>query len=255
MNRYTVITLFPELLHAFRDTGIVARCQSRGLVSIETITPRAFTSDRRATVDDSPYGGGPGMVMMAAPLRAAIEAARATAPPALVIYMSPQGRRFQQRDVARLAACPHLVLVAGRYEGIDERLLARDIDEEWSVGDFVLSGGEVPAMLMIDAIVRTLPEALGDERSAQEDSFSGGLLDHPHYTRPEVLDGEAVPPVLLSGHHAAIIAWRRQQRLGRTWERRPDLLAAVGLNVGDQALLDAYRRAVKECSDETKNSG
>jgi tRNA (guanine37-N1)-methyltransferase len=250
VNRYTVITLFPELLHAFRDTGIVGRCQSRGLIAIETINPRSFTNDRRSTVDDSPYGGGPGMVMLAAPLRAAIAAARATAPPALVIYMSPQGRRFQQRDVPRLAASRHLVLVAGRYEGVDERLLARDIDEEWSVGDFVLSGGEVPAMLMIDAIVRTLPDALGDERSAQEDSFSDGLLDHPHYTRPEVLDGEAVPPVLLSGHHAAITAWRRQQRIGRTWERRPDLLPVAGLSAADQALLDAYRRAREESSDD-----
>lgn len=250
MNRYTVITLFPELLHAFRETGVVGRCHSRGLVSIDTVNPRSFTSDRRGTVDDSPYGGGPGMVMLAAPLRAAIAAARAAAAPARVLYMSPQGRRFQQRDVARLAACPHLVLVAGRYEGIDERLLARDIDEEWSVGDFVLSGGEVPAMLMIDAIVRTLPDALGDERSAQEDSFSDGLLDHPHYTRPEVLDGDAVPAVLLSGHHAAISNWRRQQRLGRTWQRRPDLLPAAGLSAADQALLDAYRRGLEESSDD-----
>ncbi len=250
VKRYTVITLFPELLHAFRDIGIVGRCQSRSLVAIETINPRSFTSDRRATVDDSPYGGGPGMVMQAAPLRAAIEAARVAASPALVIYMSPQGRRFQQRDVARLAARSHLVFVAGRYEGIDERLLARDIDEEWSVGDFVLSGGEVPAMLMIDAIVRTLPDALGDERSAQEDSFSDGLLDHPHYTRPEILDGESVPPVLLSGHHAAITAWRRQQRIGRTWARRPDLLPAAGLSAADQALLDAYRRALEESSGD-----
>ncbi len=250
MNRYTVITLFPELLHAFRDTGIVGRCQSRGLVTIETINPRSFAIDRRATVDDSPYGGGPGMVMMAAPLRAAIDAARASGPPARVIYMSPQGRRFQQRDVPQLAACPHLVLVAGRYEGIDERLLARDIDEEWSVGDFVLSGGEVPAMLMIDAIVRTLPDALGDARSALEDSFSDGLLDHPHYTRPEVLDGVAVPPVLLSGNHAAIDAWRLQQRIGRTWERRPDLLPAAGLTAADQAVLDAYRRAAQESSTD-----
>lgn len=249
MNRYTVITLFPELVHAFRDTGIVGRCHQRGLIAIDTINPRTYTHDRRATVDDTPYGGGPGMVMMATPLRAAIAVARG-AGPALVIYLSPQGRRFQQRDVVRLAACPHLVLVAGRYEGIDERLLARDIDEEWSVGDFVLSGGEVPAMLMMDAIVRTLPDALGDARSAQQDSFSDALLDHPHYTRPEVLDGEAVPPVLLSGHHAAIDAWRRQQRIGRTWQRRPDLLPAAGLSANDQALLDAYRRELEESSGD-----
>ncbi|MBK6658454.1 MAG: tRNA (guanosine(37)-N1)-methyltransferase TrmD [Proteobacteria bacterium] len=250
MNRYTVITLFPELLHAFRDTGIVGRCRQRGLVAIETVNPRTYTHDRRATVDDTPYGGGPGMVMMAAPLRAAISAAREAAGAARVIYLSPQGRRFQQREVARLAACPHLVLVAGRYEGVDERLLERDIDEEWSVGDFVLSGGEVPAMLMIDAIVRTLPDALGDERSAQQDSFSDAWLDHPHYTRPEVLDGQAVPSVLLSGHHAAIDTWRRQQRIGRTWQRRPDLLPAAGLGGADQALLDAYRRDLEESSGD-----
>ncbi len=250
MNRYTVITLFPELLHAFRETGIIGRCQSRGLVTIEAVNPRSFASDRRATVDDTPYGGGPGMVMMAAPLRAAIADARSLAPASLVIYLSPQGRRFRQRDVARLAACRHLVLVAGRYEGIDERLLARDVDEEWSVGDFVLSGGEVPAMLMIDAIVRTLPEALGDERSAQEDSFSDGLLDHPHYTRPEILDGQAVPAVLLGGHHAEIAAWRRQQRIGRTWQRRPDLLSSLGLSAKDRATLEAYRRTWEESSDD-----
>ena len=250
MNRYTVITLFPELLNAYRETGIVGRCRSRGMVAIEGVNPRAFTRDRRATVDDTPYGGGPGMVMMAAPLRAAIEHTRKLTPTSLVIYLSPQGRRFRQRDVPRLAACQHLILVAGRYEGIDERLLARDIEEEWSVGDFVLSGGEVPAMLMIDAIVRTLPDALGDERSAQEDSFSDGLLDHPHYTRPEVLDGESVPAVLLSGHHAEITAWRRQQRIGRTWERRPDLLSSLGLDTKDRATLEAYRRTRKESSDD-----
>lgn len=250
MNRYTVITLFPELLYAYREIGIVGRCQSRGLITIEGINPRSFTSDRRATVDDSPYGGGPGMVMMAAPLRAAIAQARALTPTSLVIYLSPQGRRFRQRDVPRLAACPHLILVAGRYEGIDERLLVRDVDEEWSVGDFVLSGGEVPAMLMIDAIARTLPNALGDERSAQEDSFSDGLLDHPHYTRPEILDDQSVPAVLLSGHHAEIAAWRREQRIGRTWQRRPDLLPSMGLNTKDNATLEAYRRSREGSSDD-----
>lgn len=240
MNRYTVITLFPELLHAFRDTGVVGRCHSRGLVDIQTSNPRAFTSDRRATVDDTAYGGGPGMVMMAAPLRAAINEARARHADTTVVYLSPQGRPFRQADVPRFARLPHLVLLAGRYEGVDERVVARDVDEEWSVGDVVLSGGEVPAMLIIDAIVRTLPGALGDERSAQQDSFSDGLLDHPHYTRPEVLDGEAVPPVLLSGHHAAIEAWRRAQRLGRTWLRRPDLLPAEGLTPADRRALEAF---------------
>lgn len=250
MKRYTVISLFPELLHAFRETGVVGRCRSRGLLTIETINPRSFALNRRATVDDTPYGGGPGMVMMVAPLRAAIAAARTLTPTSLVIYLSPQGRRFRQREVARLAAHPHLVLVAGRYEGIDERLLARDIDEEWSVGDFVVSGGEVPAMLILDAIVRTLPDALGDERSVEEDSFSDGLLDHPHYTRPELLDGQAVPAVLLSGHHAEIDAWRRQQRIGRTWARRPDLLPSQGLSMSDRAALETYRRINEESSDD-----
>lgn len=250
MNRYTVITLFPDLLHAFRDTGIVGRCQARGLIDIQTSNPRAFTSDRRATVDDTAYGGGPGMVMMAAPLRAAIDEARARHAETTVVYLSPQGRPFRQADVPRFARLPHVVLLAGRYEGIDERVVARDVDEEWSVGDVVLSGGEVPAMLMIDAIVRTLPDALGDARSAQEDSFSEDLLDHPHYTRPEILDGEAVPPVLLSGHHAAIDAWRRQQRIGRTWQRRPDLLPSGGLSVTDLALLAAYRRDLEESSGD-----
>ena len=250
VNRYTVITLFPELLQVFRDTGIVGRCQSRGLIDIATLNPRVYTSDRRSTVDNTPYGGGPGMVMMAAPLRAAIAAARARTQAARVIYLSPQGRRFQQREVARLAACPHLVLVAGRYEGVDERVIARDIDEEWSVGDVVVSGGEVPAMLMIDAIVRTLPEALGDERSAQEDSFSDGLLDHPHYTRPESLDDQVVPAVLLSGHHGEIAAWRRQQRIGRSWQRRPDLLPSCGLTQGDRTALETFLKSQSESAED-----
>ncbi len=249
MLQIDVVTLFPKMFDAITASGITGRARERRAYQFLPWNPRDFAANVHRTVDDRPYGGGPGMVMMAAPLRAAIAAARG-AGPALVIYLSPQGRRFQQRDVARLASCPHLVLVAGRYEGIDERLLARDIDEEWSVGDFVLSGGEVPAMLMIDAIVRTLPDALGDARSAQEDSFSEDLLDHPHYTRPEILDGEAVPPVLLSGHHAAIDAWRRQQRIGRTWQRRPDLLPSGGLSVTDLALLAAYRRDLEESSGD-----
>ena len=240
MNRYTVVTLFPELIDAFRVTGIVGRACERGLISIETENPRAFTTDRRGTVDDSPYGGGPGMVMQAPPLHAAIVAARATSESALVIYLSPQGRRFHQREVPRLARCPHLILVAGRYEGIDERVIERDVDEEWSVGDFVVSGGEVPAMLIIDAIVRTLPAVLGDACSAQQDSFSDGLLEHPQYTRPEVYAGMSTPSVLLGGHHAAIAEWRRQQQLGRTWQKRPDLLPAAGLTSADQAVLASF---------------
>ena len=241
MKHYSVVTLFPELIQAFRDAGIVRRCCERGLIEISTINPRAYASDRRGTVDDTPYGGGPGMVMLPGPLRAAIAAARQRlALPAHVIYLSPQGRRFEQRDVADMVAYDHLVLVAGRYEGIDERIAERDIDSEWSVGDFVVSGGEVPAMLMIDAIVRCLPDALGDARSASADSFSDGLLDYPHYTRPEAFEQQAVPAVLLSGNHAAVARWRRQQQLGRTWLRRPDLLEGRELDRDDRALLDEF---------------
>jgi tRNA (guanine37-N1)-methyltransferase len=222
---FTVITLFPELVATFGDVGIVGRSRTRGLIDIATVNPRDYADDRRGTVDDAPYGGGPGMVMMVTPLRRAIAAARQRhSGRTLVACLSPQGRRFAQGMVGELAGYDHLILVAGRYEGIDERVIERDVDCELSVGDFIVSGGEVPAMLVIDAITRTLPGALGDARSAVEDSFSDGLLDHPHYTRPEVVDGDAVPAVLLSGDHGAIASWRRAQRLARTRARRPDLL-------------------------------
>lgn len=243
MHRYTVVTLFPELVLSFRGVGIVRRACAAGLVTIEAVNPRDYADDRRGTVDDAPFGGGPGMVMLVAPLRRAIAAARAFEPrPARVVALSPQGRRFAQADATALAAESHLILVAGRYEGIDERLLAQDVDEEWSVGDFVVSGGELPALLMIDAIIRTLPGALGDAASALADSFSDGLLDYPHYTRPEVLDGVTVPGVLLSGDHAAIARWRRKQQLGRTWLRRPDLLTMRKLEPADAALLAEFQR-------------
>lgn len=251
MNRYSVITLFPPLMEAFRATGIVRRACERGIAAIDIINPRDFAGDRRGTVDDSPYGGGPGMVMMVEPLRRAIAAARAAATSdSHVICLSPQGRRFDQAGVHELAEHPHLVLVAGRYEGIDERLLDTDIDSEWSVGDFVVSGGEVPAMLIIDAIVRTLPDALGDALSAVQDSFVAGLLDHPHYTRPEMVDGAAVPAVLMSGDHAAIARWRRKQQLGRTWLRRPDLLAACALSVEDARLLREFQQEAEAGTGE-----
>ncbi|MGE0485752.1 MAG: tRNA (guanosine(37)-N1)-methyltransferase TrmD [Gammaproteobacteria bacterium] len=222
---FTVITLFPELLETFAAVGIVGRSRARGLVEIATVNPRQYADDRRGTVDDAPYGGGPGMVMMVTPLRRAIAAARERhGGRTLVVYLSPQGSCFNQGKVAELTGFDHLILLAGRYEGIDERVIARDVDCELSVGDFIVSGGEVPAMLVIDAITRTLPGALGDARSAVEDSFSDGLLDHPHYTRPEVVDGDAVPAVLLSGDHGAIAEWRRAQRWARTRARRPDLL-------------------------------
>lgn len=238
MKHFTVITLFPDLVDAFRRTGIVGRCRDRGLVEIETVNPRDFAVDRRGTVDDAPYGGGPGMVMMAAPVQAAIVAARQRIPAvAQVVYLSPQGERFEQDGIPALLEFEHLILLAGRYEGIDERVIEHAVDRELSVGDFVVSGGELPAMLVIDALTRTLPGALGDPLSAVQDSFVDGLLDCPHYTRPEIVDGAAVPAVLLSGDHGAIARWRRRQRLLRTRARRPDLLGRLDLSAEDRRLL------------------
>ena len=241
MKHFTVVTLFPGLIEAYRGIGVIGRAVERGIIEIGTVNPRDCASDRRGTVDDAPYGGGPGMVMMVRPLREAISRARQFSPNlAHVIYLSPQGRRFEQRAVSELGAHAHLVLIAGRYEGIDERIIQGDVDSEWSVGDYVVSGGEVPALLMIDAIARTLPGALGDERSAQEDSFCDDLLDHPHFTRPDLIGEERVPEVLLGGDHAAIARWRRKQRLGRTFERRPDLFKQALLTQEDQHLLKEY---------------
>lgn len=237
MHRFSVVTLFPELLAAFGAAGMVRKACAAGLAEIQAFNPRDFSDDARGTVDDAPYGGGPGMVMMVKPLRRAIQAARQGVRGSHVIYLSPQGRRLTQAGVAELAAQPHLVLVAGRYEGVDERVVERDVDAEWSLGDFVLSGGEIAAMAVIDAIVRLLPGVLGDARSAAADSFSAGLLDYPHYTRPESIDGQPVPPVLLSGNHARIAAWRRQAALLRTARRRPDLLAAAPLDEDDRRFL------------------
>jgi tRNA (guanine37-N1)-methyltransferase len=247
MHRFTVITLFPEVIAAFGQCGIVRRACEAGIARISTINPRTFSTDARGTVDDSPYGGGPGMVMLARPLRGALAAARANhGPDARVIYLSPQGRPFTQTVAEELTAAPELVLLAGRYEGVDERVVQRDVDEELSMGDFVLSGGEIAAMAVIDAVIRLLPGALGDAGSAAADSFSSGLLDYPHYTRPEDLDGERVPAVLLSGDHAAIAAWRRKQALGRTWLRRPDLLRAASLEARDRALLEEFIREFRD---------
>ncbi len=251
MRHYTCITLFPPLMASFADTGIVRRAREAGLIDLASVNPRDFADDARGTVDDAPYGGGPGMVMLARPLRRAIAAARARhAGPAHVIYLSPQGMPLTDARLPELARHPHLVLLCGRYEGIDERVIAADVDAEWSVGDFVLSGGEVPAMVVIDALTRRLEGALGDARSAQEDSFATGLLDHPHYTRPELVDDMPVPPILLSGNHAAIARWRRQQALGRTAERRPDLLAGLSLSAEDRRLLDEYLAARRDDSQD-----
>lgn len=211
-----VISLFPEMFRAITDYGVTGRATRQGLLQIQCWNPRDFTHDRHRTVDDRPYGGGPGMLMMVQPLRDAIAAAReAAGAGAKVIYLSPQGRKLTQSGVAELARHEKLILVAGRYEGIDERVIQTDIDEEWSVGDYVLSGGELPAMILVDAVSRLVPGVLGDMASAEQDSFTDGLLDHPHYTRPEVLEGMAVPEVLLSGHHESVRQWRLKQSLGR----------------------------------------
>jgi tRNA (guanine37-N1)-methyltransferase len=251
--RIDVVTLFPELVDCVAGYGVTGRAVERGLLTLRCWNPRDYTEDRHRTVDDRPYGGGPGMVMKVEPLRRAIRDARGATPePATVVYMSPQGRRLDQDAVRHLASVPRLMLIAGRYEGIDERLVDLEVDEEWSIGDYVLSGGELAAMVVIDACARLLPGALGDEDSAQQDSFMTGLLDCPHYTRPEVIDGLGVPQVLLGGHHAEIERWRRRQALGRTWERRPDLLERLELSEADRRLLDEYRREHAGDADRSK---
>ena len=228
--RLAVITLFPEMFSALTDYGVSSRAIDKQLLSIKLWNPRDFTHDRHQTVDDRPYGGGPGMVMMVEPLKAAITEARIWANEngrsTRVVYLSPQGQVLQQANAQAMADADNLILLAGRYEGIDERLLQDEVDEEWSIGDYVLSGGELAAMVLLDAMIRLLPGALGHESSAVEDSFTDGLLDCPHYTRPEIYEGQAVPAVLLSGNHAAIKQWRMEQSLQRTQERRPDLLKA-----------------------------
>ncbi len=241
--KIALVTLFPDMLGAVAEYGVTGRAVREGLVALRCWNPRDYTRDRHRTVDDRPYGGGPGMVMMVEPLRDAIVAAREWAgESARVVYLSPQGRPLTQAGVEQLAGYPNLVLVAGRYEGVDQRLLDTVIDEEWSIGDYVLSGGELPAMVLIDAVTRLLPGALGHAESAQQDSFSGGLLDCPHYTRPEVFEGRRVPEELLSGNHESIRRWRLKQALGRTWLKRPDLLQAIDLTEEQQALLTDFRR-------------
>ncbi len=236
-----VVTLFPEMIRDALRHGIVGRAQERGLLMVGTEDPRAHTRDVHHTVDDRPYGGGPGMVMKPEPLCTAIRAARARLPAGSVtIALSAQGERLGQARVLDLLTQPALLLVAGRYEGIDERVLGAEVDLELSIGDYVLSGGELPALVLIDALARLLPGALGDERSAQQESFSDGLLDWPHYTRPEAYEGAQVPAVLLSGDHAAIARWRLKQALGRTWLRRPELLNGVTLDAQRAALLQEF---------------
>lgn len=244
-----VITLFPEEFTPLIDLGVTGRGIRQGKVRLELLNPRDFARDRRQTVDDRPYGGGPGMVMAVEPLRSAIRAARdATGGKAQVSLLSPQGRRLDQAVVREMAQREHLILVCGRYEGIDERLIELEVDEEWSVGDYILSGGELAAAVIIDAITRLVPGVLGDEQSAQQDSFTDGLLDCQHYTRPEEVDGLEVPPVLLSGDHGAIRRWRKKQSLGRTWLRRPDLLNGLELDTESRALLAEFKREDAEPS-------
>ena len=237
--RFDVVTLLPEMFEAAR-LGVTGRAFERGLAQLRLWNPRDYTHDVHRTVDDRPYGGGPGMVMKVEPLRAAILDAKRAAPGSRVAYLSPQGRRFDQQAAAELAGRDGLILVAGRYEGIDERIIARHVDEEWSIGDYVLSGGELAAMVLIDVVLRLRPGVLGHEDSAAQDSYMAGLLDCPHYTRPEEIDGLRVPAVLLSGNHEANRRWRLGQALGRTWERRPDLLAQRALSDEERKLLDDY---------------
>ena len=241
---FGVVTLFPEMFEAISRFGVTGRAVRNGSIEVECWNPRDFTHDKHRTVDDRPYGGGPGMLMKVQPLRDAIHAAKAAAgdDEVKVIYLSPQGRRLDHNGVQELATRKKLILVAGRYEGIDERLIETEIDEEWSLGDFVLSGGELPAMTMIDAVSRMVPGVLGHQDSAVEDSFADGLLDCPHYTRPEQFDGMQVPEVLLGGNHEEIRRWRLKQQLGRTWKRRPELLDSQELTKEQQALLKDFIR-------------
>lgn len=240
--RFDVISLFPEMFDALR-VGITGRAIERGYVDLHLWNPRDYTGDVHRTVDDRPYGGGPGMVMMVEPLGAAIADARKAAPQARVVYLSPQGQRLDQGLANELAGDDGLILLAGRYEGIDERAIEAHVDQEVSVGDYVLSGGELPAMVLMDAVIRLLPGVLGHADSAAQDSYMDGLLDCPHYTRPELVAGHGVPAVLLSGNHELIRRWRLQQALGRTWLRRPDLLQGRALSIEEQTLLNDFIRA------------
>jgi tRNA (guanine37-N1)-methyltransferase len=239
--RFDVLSLFPEMVESAIAYGITGRAQERGIIELSVWNPRDFAHDKHKTVDDRPYGGGPGMVMKYQPLHDALTAAKgAGSGIAKVVYLSPQGKPITQAMLAETSECPQLILVAGRYEGVDERFIALDCDEEWSLGDYVISGGELAALVVIDAITRLLPGALGDEDSAQQDSHSDGLLDYPHFTRPEQVGDIAVPDVLLSGNHAEIGRWRMQQALGRTWQKRPDLLAKKELTGEQEKLLNEF---------------
>jgi tRNA (guanine37-N1)-methyltransferase len=248
----SIITLFPKMFQSLHY-GVVGRAIENNLVDLAYWNPRDFTQDVHHTVDDRPYGGGPGMVMKYEPLHAAIQAAKAErGHDTHVVHLSPQGQRLTQASVAKLLARKKIILVSGRYEGIDERLIEQDVDEEYSIGDYVLSGGEFPAMVLVDAMTRLLPGALGDDTSASQDSFATGLLDHPHYTRPESIAKKPVPKVLLSGDHATIARWRLRQALGRTWQRRPDLIKIRSLTQQEQTLLNEFIEEDSRHSDKNE---
>lgn len=247
---FGVVSLFPEMFQTFTQHGVTGRAVKSGVLQVECFNPRDFTHDKHRTVDDRPYGGGPGMLMMVQPLTDAIHAAKqAAGENTKVIYLSPQGKKLDQQGVQELSKYESLILVAGRYEGIDERVIEAEVDQEWSVGDYVLSGGELPAMVLMDAVSRLVPGVLGHEQSAEQDSFNDGLLDCPHYTRPENLKEQHVPEVLLSGNHQKIRQWRLKQSLGRTWQRRPELLNDLALTEEQKRLLREFQQELAQHND------
>jgi tRNA (guanine37-N1)-methyltransferase len=248
---FDAVTLFPEMFDAITRSGVTRRAFESGLYELVLWNPRDFSTNAYRSVDDRPYGGGPGMVMMSEPLEKALKAARqrqrsSGVKETKVVYFTPQGRLLDHHLVVELGRQEGLILLAGRYEGVDERLVPRQVDYEVSIGDYVLSGGELPAMALMDALIRRIPGVLGDAESAAQDSFVDGLLDYPHYTRPEVYEGVPVPAVLMSGNHAEIKRWRLKQSLGRTWRRRPEMLAKLKLNAEQQALLEEYKREAEQ---------
>ena len=245
--RIAVVSLFPQMIREALSIGVVGRALERGVFQVECFDPRDYTTDIHRTVDDRPYGGGPGMVMKVEPVRSALREALKFLPAgSRRVYLGADGRKFDQRRAREACSWPGLVLVAGRYEGIDERFIEREVDEEWSIGDYVLSGGELPALVVIDAIARLMPGTLGSMESALQESFSDGLVDWPHYTRPQALDGQEVPAVLASGDHAAVQRWRLQQALGRTWLRRPELLEQRGMNDEERELLEEFKNEARQ---------
>ena len=249
-----LITLFPEMFDALLEYGISSRAVKNGLIEVKCFNPRAYAVDYHNTVDDRPYGGGPGMVLMAEPLRKSIKEARNwIGAKTKVIYLSPQGQVLTQKGVQLLSSESSLIFISGRYEGVDERVIDLEVDEEWSIGDYVLSGGELPTMVVMDTIIRQLPGALGDQLSAKQDSFSEGLLDYPHYTRPETYEGLKVPDILLSGNHENIRQWRLKESLKRTFYRRPELLSGLSLNKEQEEMLDSLMKdsISKESTDES----